>query len=100
MKMYEVSVEAQGFGDPEGESEKLLESLGDYEELQPKVLVNDQGGLALQFGVEAVDGLDAHDVAMEVWGQIWSTAFDGRNPNAMALKCIPVRAATSNGAAG
>lgn len=103
MTAYDVFVEAHGYGDPAEEVESLegaLEEAGLGEDVSYEVLGDDvRGMLLVHLKVEAINAVDAHELGLTVWQDAWGAAFADQAPTEMlAIRCVPVSAAASNGA--
>lgn len=89
--MYVVGIEARCYGDPDVDWMALLDALeGVDADLRPNVSPGENQMLLAQLQVDASDGRDAHDAALEVYDEAWETAFPGMAPGpVLVIKCLP-----------
>jgi hypothetical protein len=97
---YRVHVEAQGYGGAD-DARLLLAAVDDNAptEMAPTVMADESRNmLLLQLDVDAVHGLDAHGLALDVWQDVWAVAFPEQpEPVRFALRCAPMDVAATNG---
>jgi hypothetical protein len=88
---YQVTIEAQGYGDAEDDGEAFLaavEGLG--MEPTPVCGIDDEKGmLMVTFELGAADAREAHDEALDVWSGVWEEAFpDMAPPQTLAIRAV------------
>lgn len=108
MTRYQVSVEADSYGDVYADTEALTAALNDAGVSLPRdaggnpannsadvageILADaDKGMLMLRLILDAMDGVDAHSTGLEVWTQAWDAAFAEHGPPLrFAVTAVPL----------
>jgi hypothetical protein len=93
---YKGEVEALGYGATEDEVELLRGALEEAElgdDVSFEVLGDDTRGMIfVGLSLEAVNAIDAHELAMTVWSDAWEAAFGADHPptEVLVVRCLPV----------
>lgn len=92
---YEVSIEAGVAVDLVDQGDRLLdelESAADGLEREPTLRGNeDTGQVQVVLTLDAQDGRDAHDAALEVWDAWWEECFGDATSPVLHITAKPVR---------
>jgi hypothetical protein len=100
---YEVTIESRVPGAVLEDAERFLEELataGDGLDREPTLGVDEPRRQVLAtIAVDAADGRDAHDAALEVFDAAWAEAFGDATTPILAIRCRPASEAALAAAA-